>query len=117
MEIAALLAAVAGDEGLRDQVIASQDGALARLLARDFGGMLLGYVDRALDGPRRTAPVTFDFWDQVKQAETLEELRIYRPAAYEALPKEPGPEFPGPEPSPVPREPGPEPAGPEARSA
>ena len=34
-------------------------------------------------GPRRaTAPVTFDFWDQVRQAEPLEELRIYRPAAF-----------------------------------
>ena len=88
MEIAALLAAVADDEGLREQVIASQDAALARLLARDFGGMLLGYVDRALSGPRRTAPVTFDFWDQVRQAELLEELRIYRPAAYQALPKD-----------------------------
>ena len=117
MEIAALLAAVTGDEGLREQVIASQDAALARLLARDFGGMLLGYVDRALNGQRRIAPVTFDFWDQVRQAETLEELRIYRPAAYEALPKEAQPEFQSPAPSPVPRDPGLESAGPEAPSA
>jgi glycosyltransferase involved in cell wall biosynthesis len=90
LEIAALVDAVVADDGLRERIVAGQDAALARLLARDFGGMLLGYVERALHSPRRaTAPVTFDFWDQVRLAEQLEELRIYRPAAYQALPKEP----------------------------
>ena len=100
-------------------MIASQDAALARLLARDFGGMLLGYVDRALGGAAPAPPpVTFDFWDQVRQAEQLEELRIYRPAAYQALPKEPGPEFPRPRTRARAREPGTGPSRrPEAPSA
>ncbi|MGD9902925.1 MAG: glycosyltransferase family 4 protein [Vicinamibacterales bacterium] len=92
MEMAALVDAVATDRRLRERVTASQDAALDRLLARDFGGLLLGFVERALHGPRRsTARVTFDFWDQVRQTERLEELRLYRPAAYQALPKEQGP--------------------------
>lgn len=92
IEVAALIDAVIADAALRDRVRASQDAALDRLLGRDFGGLLLGYVERALHGPRRsTARVAFDFWDQVRQAEQLEELRLYRPAAYQALPKEPGP--------------------------
>jgi hypothetical protein len=82
---------VVSDGALRERVLASQDAALERLLARDFGGVLLGYVERALGGRRRaTAAVTFDFWDQVGQAEQLEELRLYRPAAYQALPKQQG---------------------------
>jgi hypothetical protein len=87
LAIAALVDAMVADAALRERVVASQDAALARLLARDFRGLLLGYVERALSGPRRaTAPVAFDFWDQVRQAEELEELRLYRPAAYQALP-------------------------------
>jgi glycosyltransferase involved in cell wall biosynthesis len=92
LEIAALVDALVADAGLRERIVAGQDAALARLLAKDFGGMLLGYVEHALHSPRRaTAPVTFDFWDQVRLAEQLEELRIYRPAAYQALPEEQGP--------------------------
>ena len=34
--------------------------------------------------------VAFDFWEQVRQADELDEIRAYRPAAYQALPKEPG---------------------------
>jgi hypothetical protein len=38
--------------------------------------------------PKRPHPPTaFDFWDQVKQAEELEELRAHRPSAFQALPK------------------------------
>jgi hypothetical protein len=48
-------------------------------------------VERAVCAPRRPAPVAFDFWDQVRQAEALEELRIYRPAAFQALPDGQGP--------------------------
>jgi glycosyltransferase involved in cell wall biosynthesis len=92
VEIGGLVDAVIGDAALRERVTRSQDAALERLRARDFGGLLLGYVERALHGPRRsTAPVTFDFWDQVRQAEQLEELRLYRPAIYQALPEEQGP--------------------------
>jgi hypothetical protein len=84
--------------------------------------MLLGYVERALAAPRpHQTPVTPDFWDQVRLAEQLEELRLYRPAAYQALPKEPGlgargagleeprraTTPPDPEPGPETRDPGP----------
>jgi L-malate glycosyltransferase len=92
VEVAALVDAIVGDASLRERVLSSQDAALDRLLAKDFGGMLLRFVDDVLRSPRRPAPpVAFDFWDQVRQAEALEEIRAYRPAAFEALPDEPGP--------------------------
>lgn len=109
VEIAALVDALVSDAPLRDRVLARQDEALDRLLARDFGGMLLRYVDDVLRAPRRPMPpVAFDFWDQVRQAEWLEEIRSYRPAAFEALPKESSPE---------PRDPEPDPTRPEAASS
>ena len=38
-------------------------------------------------GPAAPQPqVTFDFWEQFDAAEELEELRLYRPAIYQALP-------------------------------
>ena len=88
VEVAALVDAVVSDASLRERVVDRQDAALGRLLAKDFGGLLLKYVEQALHTPRRPAPpVAFDFWDQVRQAEVLEEIRVYRPAAYQALPK------------------------------
>lgn len=88
MEIAALIDAVVSNVGLREAVLARQDAALERLQGRDFGGLLLRFVDEALNTQRRPRPpVAFDFWDQVRQAEWLEEIRTYRPAAFEALPK------------------------------
>lgn len=91
LEIAALVDAVVTDADLRERVLDAQDAALARLLGRDFAGMLMGFVERAMAAPRRPAPpVAFDFWDQVRQAEALEEIRLYRPAAYQALPEETG---------------------------
>ena len=57
--------------------------------AKDFGGTLLRFVDQVQQAPRRPhPPVAFDFWDQVQLAEELEEIRMYRPAAFQALPKE-----------------------------
>ncbi len=92
VEIAGLIDAVVANTRLRDDVLDRQDAALDRLQGRDFGGMLLRFVDDALNGPRRAhPPVAFDFWDHVRQAEWLEEVRAYRPAAFEALPKEQGP--------------------------
>lgn len=109
VDIAALIEALVTDGALRDRVLARQDEALDRLLARDFGGMLLRYVDEVLRSPRRPMPpVAFDFWDQVRQAEWLEEIRSYRPAAFEALPKASSPE---------PRDPAPDPRRPEAASS
>ena len=40
--------------------------------------------------PRAPAPhVAFDFWEQFDAAQELEELRLYRPAIYQALPAAP----------------------------
>ncbi len=87
--IAGLLDALVSNASLRESVLAKQDAALDRLLAKDFGGMLLRFVDETLARPRRTAPpVAFDFWDQVRQAEWLEDVRSTRPAAFQALPDE-----------------------------
>jgi len=90
MHVAALLDAVVGDRDLRDRIIDGQYAALDRLEARDFGGTLLRFVDRMLATPRRPhPPVAFDFWDQVRLREELEELWLERPSAYHALPPAP----------------------------
>jgi L-malate glycosyltransferase len=87
--IAGLVDALVSNAALRESVLSKQDAALDRLLAKDFGGMLLRFVDETLARPRRPAPpVAFDFWDQVRQAEWLEEVRSTRPAAFQALPDE-----------------------------
>jgi glycosyltransferase involved in cell wall biosynthesis len=86
-EIARLMAAILDDADLDDAIVASQDAALARLLARDFGGTLLRFVDEVRAAPPRPAPeVPYDFWPMFDQAERLEELRQFRPAVYRALP-------------------------------
>ena len=86
-EIARVMAAILDDGDVEDAVVASQDAALARLLAKDFGGTLLRFVDRIRTGAPRPAPeVPYDFWPMFDQAERLEELRQFRPAIYRALP-------------------------------
>ena len=86
-EIARVMAAVLDDADLEDRVIATQDASLERLLARDFGGTLLRFVDQIRATPARPAPeVPYDFWAMFDQAERLEELRQFRPAIYRALP-------------------------------
>jgi len=88
LAVANLIHEIATDRTLQDRIIASQDAALDRLEARDFGGTLLRFVESVQRRPRLIHPPTaFDFWDQVKLAEELEEIRVYRPAAYQALPK------------------------------
>jgi glycosyltransferase involved in cell wall biosynthesis len=91
LEIARLMAAVLGDPRLEDAVVASQDAALARLQARDFGGTLLRQVETLLAaGPRPAPEVAWDFWAQFDQFERLEELRQFRPALFRALGEDPG---------------------------
>jgi glycosyltransferase involved in cell wall biosynthesis len=86
--VAGLIHEIVTDEALADRIVGGQDAALARLESRDFGGTLLRFVDQVQRTPRMPHPPTaFDFWDQVKLAEELEEIRMYRPAAFEALPK------------------------------
>lgn len=88
MKVAILINEVVSNSLLQQRVICGQDAALARLEARDFGGTLLRFIDEVQLRPRIPHPPTaFDFWDQVKLAEELEEIRLYRPAAFEALPK------------------------------
>jgi len=87
--VAGLIHEIVTDQALADRVACGQDAALARLEARDFGRTLLRFIDQVRARPRMPHPPTaFDFWDQVQLAEELEEIRMYRPAAYQALPKE-----------------------------
>ena len=84
------MAAVLDDADLEDGVIATQDAALERLLAKDFGGTLLRFVDQVrATGPRPAPEVPYDFWAMFDQADRLEELRQFRPAIYRALPAPP----------------------------
>ena len=88
--VASLMNAVLSDDALAREIIQAQDGALARFRERDFGATLLGYVDQVRATPRpRPCEVTWDFWRQFELSEDLEELRRYRPSAFQALPKEP----------------------------
>jgi L-malate glycosyltransferase len=87
LHVAALVDAVLSDRDLQDRILAAQDAALARLLAKDFRATLLDHIDQVARSPRAAAPsVTFDFWDQLDSYERLEELRMYRPALYKGLP-------------------------------
>jgi hypothetical protein len=67
-ETARLMAALLDDADLEDAVIATQDAALDRLLARDFGGTLLRFVDNLRATAARPAPeVPYDFWAMFDQ--------------------------------------------------
>jgi glycosyltransferase involved in cell wall biosynthesis len=88
--VAALMDAIVSDCRLQEAILERQREALQRLQAEDFDGTLLDFVDEILAGPRATKPrVAFDFWQQFDAAQELEELRLYRPAIYKALPTEP----------------------------
>jgi len=87
VRVATLMQAVLDDPDLQDRIIAAQNQAVRRLRARDFAGTLLCFVDEILSMPRAAPPsVTFDFWHQFDAAQELEELRLYRPGIYKALP-------------------------------
>ena len=85
--VASLMNAVLTDTALEDQIVETQDAALARLHARDFAGTLLGFVERVRKAPR-VPPwrVAADFWSQLERLEQIEELRMFRPSAFQALP-------------------------------
>ena len=94
MHVAALINAVVDDHELTERIIDGQFAALDRLEARDFAATLLGYVDGVLAAPRREhPPVAFDFWDQAERVEAFDEIKQYRPAAYQALPPDPATRF------------------------
>jgi glycosyltransferase involved in cell wall biosynthesis len=85
--VARLMDAVLADSRLQEAVLASQDAALSRLLAKDFAGTLLRFVEQVSSAPPRPAPdVPWDFWPQFEQFDRFEELRQFRPALYRALP-------------------------------
>ena len=90
IHVARLMDAIISDAPLQDRIVQAQLAAVDRLRAKDFAGTLLGFVDDILSKPRAPGPrVVFDFWDQFDAAQELEELRIYRPALYQALPAVP----------------------------
>src|SRR5262245_55780044 len=91
VEVAALMDAVLGNPPLYDSIVERQLQALDRLRAKDFGGTLLKFVAQVLARPPRPAPpIAWDFWDQFRLAEELQELQQYRPGIYQGLPEEPG---------------------------
>ena len=88
--VAALMDAIVSSCDLQDAIVKEQREAVRRLQSEDFAGTLLGFVDEMLGAPRAPKPrVAFDFWQQFDAAQELEELRLYRPAIYKALPEEP----------------------------
>jgi L-malate glycosyltransferase len=87
LHVATLIDAVASNTALQDQIVDGQLAAVGRLRSKDFAGTLLGFVEAILSKPRAAGPhVAFDFWGQFDAAQELEELRMYRPAIYQALP-------------------------------
>ncbi len=85
--VAALIDGIVSNPDLQDRIVEGQLAAVGRLSAKDFAGTLLRFVDQILSRPRAPHPtVTFDFWQQFDAAQELEELRLYRPAIYKALP-------------------------------
>ena len=91
IHVAALMDAIISNVALQDRIVDGQLAAVDRLRSKDFAGTLLGFVDRILASPRAASPhVAFDFWGQFDAAQELEELRMYRPAIYQALPQLPG---------------------------
>jgi glycosyltransferase involved in cell wall biosynthesis len=90
LHVAALMDAVISNCRLQDAIVRGQLEAVRRLQSRDFAGTLLQFVDRILASPRAAAPrVAADFWRQFDAAQELEELRLFRPSLYKALPEEP----------------------------
>jgi L-malate glycosyltransferase len=97
LHVAGLINAVVDEQDLAATIIEGQYAALDRLEAKDFSGTLLRHIDHVLATPRREHPaVAFDFWDQVEQTEAYDEVKQYRPAAFRALPPDPGTGNPGP---------------------
>ena len=79
--------AILDDHTRVESILESQDAALARLIGRDFGGLVLRFVDQVLSSPRVGVPAVSEyFWRQYRLAEELEVVRQQRPAAYRALP-------------------------------
>jgi glycosyltransferase involved in cell wall biosynthesis len=88
--VAALMDAILSDTTIQDAIVEGQLDAVGRLQARDFDATLLGFVEQIFAAPRTgAARVAFDFWQQFDAFEALEEIRLYRPSAFKALPASP----------------------------
>ncbi|MBI3490807.1 MAG: glycosyltransferase [Acidobacteria bacterium] len=91
LHVAALMDAVVSSGALRDRIVDGQLAAVDRLRSKNFAGALLAFVRGVLSGSRATPPhVSADFWRQFDAAQELEELRLERPALYQALPSQKG---------------------------
>ena len=89
--VAAIMDTVLSNPALESEIIRGQDAALDRLLALDFARLLLNIVDQIGRAPRRPrTEVRWNFWQRFAEWERLEELRLSRPSAYQALPFAPG---------------------------
>ena len=89
-QVALLMQGILESADVEARVLAAQDAALARLLARDVDGMVVRFVESVLSSARRPAPdVAYDFWRQFRVAEELEAIRQVRPSAFRALPLAP----------------------------
>jgi L-malate glycosyltransferase len=90
LEVARLMDAIIADRDLKDRIVDGQLAAVERLRSKDFAGTLLRFVDDIFSKPRAPQPkVAFDFWGQFDAAQELEEIRLFRPALYHALPPPP----------------------------
>ncbi|MEE2637434.1 MAG: glycosyltransferase family 4 protein [Acidobacteriota bacterium] len=89
--VAAVMHTVLSEPRLQEEIVRSQDAALDRLMAQDFAGILTGAIEQVQRSERRPpVSVRWDFWSRFDEWEHLEELRLYRPSAYKALPFAPG---------------------------
>ena len=80
-QVAGIINRLLSNPALEAEVLAKQDAALGRMKAKDFDGLVLKFVNQALEAPRLPAPaVAADFWDQFALAEELEAIRQTRPA-------------------------------------
>ncbi len=88
INVASHMDAILANAKLQDQIVEGQLAAVDRLRAKDFAGTLLSFISQIESAPRAEAPhVTWDFWGQFDAAQDLEELRLFRPAIYKALPE------------------------------
>jgi glycosyltransferase involved in cell wall biosynthesis len=91
VHVAAVMDAVVSNCALQERIMQRQREAVDRLRSKDFPGTLLRFVNAILTAPRAPMPhVAADFWEQFDAAEALEEVRLYRPSAYKALPEQGG---------------------------
>jgi len=89
--VASIINTVLSDVDIQGDIIDAQDQALVRLQAIDFTTTLLEAIERVRQSARLpTVSTRWDFWQRFDEWERLEELRLYRPSAYEALPFRPG---------------------------